>query len=135
VSLRRFAFLHDPRFTGPLRVLGVGPSTAWVEVDEEELRVRFGRLGLRTPRANVDGVEVTGPYRWYRAIGPRLSLADHGVTFGTATHGGACVRFHEPVPALLGARLGHPSATVTVADPAGFAAALSDRAGNGETTQ
>ena len=128
MSARRFAFLHDPRFAGLLRVVGVTPTTAWVEVDEEELRVRFGRLGLRTPRDNVVGVEVTGPYRWYRAIGPRLSLADHGVTFGTATHGGACVCFHEPVPALLGARRGHPSATLTVADPAGLAAALSDRA-------
>ena len=135
MSSRRFAFLHDPRFAVPLRVLGVGPTTSWVEVDDEELRVRFGRLGLRTPRDNIAGVEVSGPYRWYRAIGPRLSLADHGVTFGTATHGGACVRFHEPVPALLGSRRGHPSATVTVADPAGLAAALSDCAGSSGSRQ
>ncbi len=135
MSVRRFAFLHDPRFAGPLGVLGVSPTTAWVEVDEEELRVRFGRLGLRTSRANVAGVEVSGPYRWYRVIGARLSLADHGVTFGTATHGGACVHFHEPVPALLGARFGHPGATVTVADPTGLAVALSDRAGSGEARE
>jgi hypothetical protein len=135
VSARRFVFLHDPRFAGLLRVAGVTPATAWVEVDEEELRVRFGRLSLRTSRANIAGVEVSGPYRWYRAIGPRLSLADHGVTFGTATHGGACVRFHEPVPALLGPRFGHPGVTVTVADPAGLAASLSRRAGDGGATQ
>jgi hypothetical protein len=135
VSVRRFVFLHDPRFAGLLRAVGVTPATAWVEVDEEELRVRFGRLGLRTSRANIGGVEVTGPYRWYRAIGPRLSLVDRGVTFGTAPHAGACVRFHEPVPALLGPRFGHPGATVTVADPAGLAASLSGHAGDGGARQ
>jgi hypothetical protein len=131
VSARRFAFLHDPRFAVPLRALGVTCETAWVELDGKTLRVRFGRLGLSTPLANVAGAEVTGPYRWYRAIGPRLSLADRGVTFGTAAHAGACVRFHEPVPALLGPRVGHPGATVTVADPGGLVAALSERGGAG----
>ncbi len=124
MSARRFAFLHDPRFARPLGLLGVSPETSWVEVTDDELTIRFGRLGLRTPRHNVAGVEVTGPYRWYRAIGARLSLADQGVTFGTAAHGGACVRFHEPVPALLGPLVRHPGATVTVADPHGLARAL-----------
>ena len=127
MSARRFGFLHDPRFARPLALAGLTPATCWVEVDETTLEVRFGRWGLRTPRDNIAGVEVTGPYRWYRAIGLRLSLADHGVTFGTSAHGGACVRFHEPVPLLLGKRVPHPGATVTVADPHGLAVALLDR--------
>ena len=135
MSARRFAFLHDPRFEAPLRALGVTRETAWVELDGELLRVRFGRLGLSSPLANVAGAEVTGPYRWYRAIGPRLSLADRGVTFGTAAHAGACVRFHEPVPALLGPRIGHPGATMTVADPAGLVTALSEHGGDGVARQ
>lgn len=134
MTARRFVFLHDPRFARPLAVLGVRPDTCWVQVDEQWLEVRFGRLGLRTSRANVADVEVTGPYRWFRAIGPRLSLADHGATFGTAAHAGVCVRFHEPVAVLLGKRVPHPGATVTVADPHGLARELlSD--GTATTTQ
>lgn len=135
MSVRGFAFRHDRRFAVPLRALGVGPDTAWVEVDDTTLRVRFGRLGLRTPIGNVAGVELTGPYRWYRAIGPRLSLADGGVTFGTSTRGGACIRFQDPVPALLGRRFPHPGATVTVDDPAGLARTLRERGGPGRPRQ
>ena len=45
----------------------------------------FGPWVCRTAPSNVRAVSLTGPYRWYRAIGPRLSLADHGLTFGTTT--------------------------------------------------
>lgn len=135
MSSRRFAFRHEHRFAVPLRALGVGPDTAWVEVDDTTLRVRFGRLGLRTPIGNVVGVELTGPYPWYRAIGPRLSLADGGVTFGTSTHGGVCIRFHESVPALLGRRFRHPGATVTVDDPTELARTLGERGGPGTSRQ
>jgi hypothetical protein len=124
MTARRFRFLHDPRFEAPLAAFGVTRSTCWVDVDDEEVDIRFGPLGLRTFRSNIAGVEVSGPYRWYRVIGPHLSLADHGVTFGTSAHAGACLRFHEPIPVLLGRRVPHPGATVTVADPHGLAAAL-----------
>lgn len=126
MTARRFRFLHDPRFAALLAAAGITPSTCWVDVGQQLLEVRFGPLALHTPRCNVVGVEVSGPYRWYRVIGPHLSLADHGVTFGTAAHGGACVRFHEPVPVLLGRQVPHPGATMTVADPDGLAAALED---------
>jgi hypothetical protein len=121
VSTRRFAFLHDPRFVLPLRALGVTPATCWVEVGDEVLEARFGRMRLRTPLANIADVSVSGPYRWFKAVGPRLSLADRGLTFGTSAHGGVCLRFHEPVGVLLGDRVPHPGLTVTVADPRGLA--------------
>ena len=61
---------------------------------------------------------MTGPYRWYRAIGPRLSLADHGLTFGTSAARGVCLLLREPVPGIdpLGV-IRHPGLTLTVADP------------------
>ncbi|MFI7490029.1 hypothetical protein ACIBXA_16780 [Micromonospora echinaurantiaca] len=122
----RFAFRFDPVFRPGLALVGVRPATAWVRVDDAELIVRFGPWRLRTGRGNVTGVEVAGPYRWWRAIGPRLSLSDAGVTFGSSTRAGVCVRFAEPVPALLpGGRLRHPAVTVTVADPDGLARVLS----------
>lgn len=75
-------------------------------------------------------VRVTGPYRWYRAIGPRLSLADHGLTFGTTTACGVCLLLREPVPGIdpLGV-IRHPGLTLTVADPQRFAATVRHYAG------
>ena len=76
-------------------------------------------------RDNVTAVELSGPYRWWRVIGPHLSLADGGASFGSSTAGGICLRFGEPVPALVpGGRPRHPAATVTVADPPALARLL-----------
>ncbi|WP_060711281.1 hypothetical protein [Pseudonocardia sp. HH130629-09] len=60
-----------------------------------------------------------------KALGARLSLADRGVTFGSATERGVCIRFHRPVPALdpFGT-LRHPGITVTIADPERLVAAV-----------
>ncbi|MER6754386.1 hypothetical protein ABT235_09445 [Micromonospora echinofusca] len=122
---RRFGFRFDPVFRPALALLGVRPATAWVDVDAAELVIRFGPWRLRTARRNVVGVAPTGPYRWWRGIGTRLSVADAGVTFASSTAAGLCLRFAEPVPALLpGGWLRHPGATVTVADPDALARAL-----------
>jgi hypothetical protein len=121
VTPRRFDFLHEPGFALLLRGIGVRPDTCWVEVGDETVEVRFGRWSLVTPLANVADVSVSGPYRWFKAVGIRLSMADRGVTFGTSAQGGACLRFHEPVPLLLGRRVPHPGLTVTVSDPHGLA--------------
>jgi hypothetical protein len=123
-----FEFAFAQRYRPILRLLGVTPNTALVTVGDDELRVRFGRWRLSTPIDNVVGLERSGDYRWYKAIGARGSLADKGVTFGTNTDAGVCVRFAEPVSALLpGDVMPHPGMTVTVADPDGFAAAIESR--------
>ncbi|MDO3685438.1 hypothetical protein [Micromonospora sp. C28ISP2-4] len=117
--VRRFPFRFDPAFRLPLALIGVRPATAWLDWGPDALVVRFGPWLLRTTPGNVTGAELSGPYRWWRAIGPHLSAADGGVTFGAGLAGGVCLRFAEPVPALLpGPWLRHPAVTVTVADPA-----------------
>jgi hypothetical protein len=133
VSEQRFAFHHDPRFAVPLRLLGVRPDTCWVTLDEADFEARFGPWRLRTPLSNLAEACRTGPYRWFKAVGPRGSLADRGATFGTSPRGGVCVTFHEPVGALLGeGRFHHPGLTVTVADPEALLAAVRRRiAGHG----
>jgi len=68
---------------------------------------------------------VTGPYRWWRAIGVRISLADGGLTFGTSTHAGICIHFRERIRVLR--LLRPPALTVTVDDVAGFSQALRER--------
>ncbi|MEH0928994.1 hypothetical protein [Micromonospora sp. CPCC 205558] len=121
----RFPFRFDPVFRPVLALLGVRPATAWVAVTERDLTIRYGPWRLRTARDNVVAVELSGPYRWWRAIGPHLSLADGGATFGSSAVGGICLRFRVPVPALLpGGRPRHPAATVTVADPPALARLL-----------
>lgn len=120
----RFDFAFDPKFRAPLALIGVHPGSAWVVVDGDEVDVHFGVLRVRTRRTNVAHVHRTGPYRWWRAIGPRLSLADHGATLGTSTAGGVCIAFHSPVSVLPGVR--SPGLTLTVADPAALERAFRD---------
>jgi hypothetical protein len=128
VTQQRFAFHHDPRFALPLRLLGVRPSTCWVTLDDDDFEARFGPWRLRTPVSNLADICRTGPYHWFKAVGPRGSLADRGATFGTSPRGGVCVSFHEPVGALLGeGRFRHPGLTVTVADPEALLVAVRRR--------
>ncbi len=126
----QFEMAFDPRFRLPLAALGVTPATAHVTITPDRLIACFGPWACRTAPSNVRAVHLTGPYRWYRAIGPRLSLADHGLTFGTTAARGACLLLREPVPGIdpLGV-IRHPGLTVTVADPEGFAASVRHYAG------
>ncbi|SFW84367.1 hypothetical protein [Amycolatopsis australiensis] len=97
------------------RALG---ARAGLELDADGLRVRFGPWRVTTPLSNVAGASVTGPYRAARVLGVRLSLADHGLTFGTTTEGGVCLRFREPVRGLdPWGLVRHPGLTVTVCEP------------------
>lgn len=123
----RFPFAFDRPFVPLLALLGVRPSRAEVVLDDTHLTARFGPFRLRTPLTNLRSVEVTGSYRWWRAIGPRGSFADRGATFGTTTRAGTCICFHEPVPALFGDRMRHPALTVTVTEPETLAAAIRRR--------
>ncbi len=126
----QFEMAFDPRFRLPLAALGVTPATAHVTVTADRLVACFGPWACRTTPSNVRAVHLTGPYHWYRAIGPRLSLAGHGLTFGTSTAHGVCLLLREPVPGIdpLGI-IRHPDLTLTVADPAGFAATVRHHAG------
>lgn len=126
----RFRFAFDDRFRPLLALSGVVPATAFVSLEAEgDLVARFGPWTCRTPLTNVAEVSVTGPYRWWRAIGARLSFSDGGATFGSTAAGGVCLRFREPVRALepLGV-LRHPGLTLTVAEPGRFAGRVRARA-------
>jgi hypothetical protein len=126
----QFEMAFDPRFWLPLAALGVTPATAHVTVTADRLVACFGPWACRTTLSNVRAVHLTGPYRWYRAIGPRLSLVGHGLTFGTSTARGVCLLLRKPVPGIdpLGV-IRHPDLTLTVADPDGFAATVRHYAG------
>jgi hypothetical protein len=125
--MRYFAFRFDGVARRILPLFGIRPGTTGVVIDGDRLLVRFGPLRLATPLDNIRDADVTGPYSWIKAIGIHLSLADKGLTLGTNSAAGVCVRFHQPI-AAVGRRLGlrHPGLTVTVDDPRGLAEALAD---------
>jgi len=120
-----FPFRFDDRYRKLLALGGVRPDRAVVKVGDELLEARFGPWRCVSALDNVVGVEMSGPYSAVRAIGPRLSLKDRGLTFGTNTERGVCIRFAAAVPGLEpSGRLRHPGLTVTVADVEGLVAAL-----------
>ena len=121
-----FNFDFDPEYRAAALVFGVTPDRTGVEVTDGRFVARYGFWRLETDVANVEGTEVSGPYRLLTTIGPaHLSLSDRGLTFASNRRRGLCIRFREPVPGLEPTgRLRHPGLTVTVADVDGLARAL-----------
>jgi len=123
-----FSFRFDPLAVPVLTALGVFPGNSFVTLsDDDRFTAKFGRWKADTTLSNIDCVQVTGPYRPYKAIGLRGSRVDHGLTFGTTAAGGVCVTFVEPIRRLIPGMNAHPGLTVTVADTEGLAAAIESR--------
>jgi hypothetical protein len=91
--------------------------------DDQRFRATLGFFSIETPLGNVNGAHITTDYRWWTAVGVRLSRADDGLTFGTNRAAGVCVHFAEPVPSKLRKR-GHSALTVTVSELDGLVQAL-----------
>ena len=122
----RFDFAFDPAYRPFARLFGVTGERAWVDLRAGMLEARFGPWHVRTALSNVAGVEVTGPYAFFKTVGPaRLAITDRGLTFATNRDRGVCLSFHAPVTGIdwIGV-IRHPSLTLTVRDVDGFAAAL-----------
>ena len=117
-----FPYEIDNRWMVMLKALGVGEDDG-VTLTADELVATFGRVKLRTPLANVDHTLVSGPHRWYTAVGLRLSFSDDGLTMGTNHRRGLCIGFVEKVPKVIGFK-DHSALWVSVADPEGLATAL-----------
>ncbi len=105
------------------KVLGVGEDDGVTLTDDGRLVATYGRAKVDTALDNVDHTDVTGPHRWYTAVGLRLSFVDDGITFGTNHHRGLCIAFKEPVKRVIGLRA-HSALWVSVEDPEGLASAI-----------
>lgn len=123
MGVRRFPLRWRGRRVWALLPWGVTRGRAWVELGGGRLRARFGPWRLETPLANLAEYRITGPYRWWRAIGLRRSVGNRDLTFGSSTDGGVCVCFREDVPFTL---IRVPALTVTVDDVEAFARALNE---------
>lgn len=120
---RRFPIRIGRRSRVLLWLFGVRPGNAYVDLDGE-FHASFGRYHVRTPTSNLVAWRIEGPWRWITAIGVRLSLRHHDLTFAGTHRGGVRVDFREPVRWML-VRL--PALYVTVEDLEDFAAALAER--------
>lgn len=121
-----FPYEFDWRAKPLLRTLGVRADRDGVRLTDDRLIASFGPLNASVELERIDTASVTGPYLAIKAIGPRLSAADHGLTFGTTAKAGVCIAFKEAIPPVFGPWC-HPGMTVTVADPAGLVAAIGAR--------
>jgi hypothetical protein len=118
-----FPYAVDRRWAPLFTLLSI-KDTDGVQVVDGMMRATFGRVSVETPIDNIDHSEVTGPHRWYKAVGLRLGLSDDSITFGTNHQRRLWIAFVERVPKVIGVR-DHSALWVSVADPDGLAAALS----------
>ena len=125
-----FPIRIQPALRPILLLFGVrGRSSAMVTLDAARLRARFGFFRATAAISDIERWDITGPYRWWRAVGVRKTLFKPELTFGGAAHGGVRVRFRSRVTI---ARLSVRDLYLTVDDLAGFGAALAARGIQGE---
>ncbi len=119
-----FGYAVDKRYLPVLLPFLLRPTKDGVTLtDEGSFVATFGLIKVATQLSNVTGAHVTRNYRWWTAVGVRMSRVDDGLTFGTNHDGGVCIHFTERVPSPL-RRRGHSALTVTVADLDGLTKAL-----------
>lgn len=123
MKAQHFPYLLDKRWSPLFFALGVSEKDGVKITAKGELIATFGRYKVKTTLANIEHTRVTGPHRWYTAVGLRLSLTDDGLTFGTNHRKGLSIAFVEKIPKVIGLRR-HSTLWVSVADPEGLAAAL-----------
>ena len=123
MKARYFPYRLDKRWSALFLALGVKDADGVTITAKGELKATYGPFKVTTRLANIDHTQVTGPHRWYAAVGLRLSLADDGITFGTNHRKGLSIAFVDKIPRVIGLRM-HSTLWVSVADPEGLAKAI-----------
>lgn len=118
-----FPYRFDNRWKPMFFALRVGSDDGVTITDDGRLVATYGPVRVDTPLDNIDHTQVSGPHRWYTAVGLRLSFADDGITFGTNHQRGLCIEFIQKVPRVIGFKA-HSALWASVADPEGLAAAI-----------
>ncbi len=120
---KHFPFRFDRRWTPLFFLLGVRDDDGVRLNEDGTLVATYGRFSVHTTLENIDHTTVTGPHRWYTAVGLRLSFSDDSVTFGTNHYLGLSIVFKQKIPSVIGPR-DHSTLWVSVDDPMGLAAAI-----------
>jgi len=108
---------------------GVTPDSAFAEIGDGVVRVRFGRFEFVAPIATVSRWRIEGPWAWITAIGVRRSIRHGDMSFAGSPRGGVRLDFRAPVRWRF---LDVPAAYYGVEDLEGFAAQLTALGINGE---
>lgn len=123
-----FRYRFDRRWTVLYATLRVKSSHGVDITDDGRLIATFGSAKVDTPITNIDHTEISGPHRWWTAVGLRLSFADDGLTFGTNNQQGLCIGFVNRIPKVIGLRP-HSALWVSVDDCAGLARTIESAGG------
>lgn len=91
---------------------GVRRGRAQLDLDGERLHAQYGWWGLTTTLDNVLGWEISGPWRWWTAIGLRSHPPFRDFSFDTTDTAGITLTFRDPV--RFGRVFRAASLTVTV---------------------
>ncbi len=121
---QHFGYAIDKRYLPVLLPFLLRPARDGVTLtDEASIVATFGLFKIVTQLSNITGAHITLNYRWWTAVGVRMSRVDDGLTFGTNHDRGVCIHFAQKVSSPL-RRSGHSALTVTVADLEGLTTAL-----------
>ena len=123
MKTKHFPYRLDRRWTPLFIILGVTKDDGVTITSQGKLIATFGRFHVETALKNIAATKITGPHRWYTAVGLRLSLTDDGVTFGTNHKRGVSITFTRKIPRVIGLQR-HSTLWVSVADPDGLVAAI-----------
>lgn len=122
MATQHFPYRFDKRWTPLFIALGVSDKDG-VDLVDGQLVATYGRFHIKTSLDNIAHTRITGPHRWYTAVGLRLSFTDDGLTFGTNHKKGLSIAFVERIPKVVGFK-DHSLLWVSVADPENLAAAI-----------
>jgi hypothetical protein len=117
---RRFPIRVEPRYRWILRVFGVKPGNAHVDLGEA-FEAHFGWAHVTTPVSNITRWSIEGPWRAITALGVRKTIGRGDLTFAGTPAGGVRVDFRQRVPFW---RFRLTALYVTVEDLEGFGRAL-----------
>jgi hypothetical protein len=120
---KHFPYRLDKRWALLFLALGVTKDDGVTLDGKGALIATFGRYRVKTTLKNVASTEITGPHRWYTAVGLRLSFTDDGITFGTNHKKGVSIVFNKKIPRVIGFKK-HSMLWVSVADPEGLVTAI-----------
>jgi hypothetical protein len=88
VAATLFPFRIDSGLRPILLFFGVRRSSAWTRLDDDRMVTRFGFFSVDIPLTDIEWWDITGPYKWYRAVGVRQTIPKPEISFGSTAVGG-----------------------------------------------
>lgn len=124
--MARFPARISPVWRIPMLVVGATPSNSYVEIEDDDLVVRFGWFRDRIPIEAVVGAERR-TWRFIDGLGVRFNRET--MAYIGSYEGVVRIRVREPrrFPAPFGLKISRSSVTVALLDPDDFIADLERR--------